>query len=85
MILKKKKEILFGRKKGVDIECNSEGVSRIQCNIFFDKNEQKWYMVDGVYGKPSRNGIWLLSTKQMWIESDIVFKTGFSTFKATII
>jgi len=78
-----KKEILLGRKNGIDIECLNEGVSRIQCTFYFE--DGRWYLIDGLHGKPSRNGMWLLVNKQTWIDNDMVFKTGFSTFKATLI
>jgi hypothetical protein len=78
-----KKQILLGRKKGNDIECMNEGISRIQCTFTFNNN--RWYLSDGGFEKPSRNGIWQLVCKQIWIEDEMVIKTGFSTFKATLI
>jgi len=78
-----KRDVLIGRRKGVDIECSNEGVSRVQCTFSFIC--RRWYLIDGQPGKPSRNGIWLLASKQTWIDDQMVIKTGYTTFKATLV
>jgi len=74
--------VKIGRSKDLDIVYKDDSISRFQCSFLFDNNT--WYVQDGVDDKKSTNGIWLLASKGIEIQNDMIIKTGNSTFKTSI-
>jgi len=74
-------KVRIGRNKSNEIFCNDDDVSRIQCTFVFD---QDWYVYDGTSEKASKNGLWMLATKEIPVENNMFIKTGNTTFRALI-
>jgi len=75
------KRVRVGRNKNLEIVCDEENVSRIQCTFVFDKT---WCIYDGTPEKQSRNGIWLLASKGIPIVNNMLIKSGNTTLQASL-
>ena len=87
--LKKNEEISFnsknfqsftiGRNKSCNYIYNDDRISKIQCTIFFN-GQQQWEIHDGIFliddVKKSSNGLWLLANKGIYLEQGMILKTG---------
>ena len=81
---KEKNSIFIGRSQKCNLVLNDEdGVSRVQFTLFYDKNNNEFYLYDGFYCdeekkiKSSTNGIWLLlNNNKILIKNEMIFKTG---------
>ena len=81
---KEKNSIFIGRSEKCNLVLNDEdGVSRVQFTLFYDKNNNEFYLYDGFYCdeekkiKSSTNGIWLLlNNNKILIKNEMIFKTG---------
>ena len=84
---KEKKIITIGRDKNSDIYIEDKLLSRKQCYIYYqvDDNIQgynKWFIVDGdLNGKKSTNDTWMYTFKDKLIYDQMVFKTNHNLFK----
>jgi len=87
--LKKNEEISFnsknfqsytiGRNKSCNYIYNDDRISKVQCTIFFN-GQQQWEIHDGIFliddVKKSSNGLWLLANKGIDLEQGMILKTG---------
>ena len=82
-----KKVIKFGRVNipGLDLEFNDENVSRCQCMIFYESENNNWWICDGDGKKPSSNGTWYLAEEYNTIEEGMIFRAGTTSFIAHLI
>lgn len=54
----KYKYVRIGRKKKIEIELKDNWFSRIHTSFEFDKDQQLWYLQDGIEDLKSTNGTW---------------------------
>ena len=84
---KDNKIIIIGRDKSSDICIEDKLLSRKQCYIYYQDNENlqgknKWFIVDGdINGKKSTNDTWMYTFKDNLIYDQMVFKTNHNLFK----
>ena len=56
----------IGRNEDCDIKLNFDKTySKYQCSINWDKQKKVWYISDGINGKFSKNGTWILIGKSI--------------------
>ena len=73
-----KKIIRIGRCKECDIILKGAAFSRIQCTLFFNEEDNSWYIKDGdgISGKESMNGTWLYINFPFQINFENKFRIG---------
>ena len=82
-----KKLIRIGRDKESDIFIDDKLLSRKQCYIYYqeeenNENKYKWFIKDGdISGKKSTNDTWMYSIKDTLIYDQMIFKTNHNLFK----
>ena len=85
-----KKIITIGRDKSSDIYIEDKLLSRKQCYIYYneDENEEEksnWFIKDGdINGKSSTNDTWMYTFKETLIYDQMVFKTNHNLFKCNL-
>jgi len=82
-----KKIITVGRDKSSDIFIEDKLLSRKQCYIFYEENEndegkKNWFIQDGdIKGKKSTNDTWIYSFKDTLIYDQMIIKANHNLFK----
>jgi pSer/pThr/pTyr-binding forkhead associated (FHA) protein len=85
-----KKLIRIGRDKESDIFIDDKLLSRKQCYIYYqedennenNENKYKWFIKDGdISGRKSTNDTWMYSIKDTLIYDQMIFKTNHNLFK----
>lgn len=73
-----KKIIRIGRCKECDIILKGAAFSRVQCTLFFNEEDESWYIQDGdgISGKGSMNGTWLYVNFPFQINYENQFRIG---------
>ena len=78
--------ILMGRTPDCDIKITDKLLSKVQCHIrvqFNDDNTFCWVLYDGgLQGKPSTNGTWLYINDDIQVYDGMVFKANQTIFNA---
>lgn len=54
----KYKVVRIGRTKKIELELPDNWFSRIHTSFKFDREQQTWYLQDGIDDKRSTNGTW---------------------------
>ena len=71
-----KEFIKIGRSKECDIILKGLAYSRIQTCLYYNEDENIWYIIDGFDGKKSMNGTWLFINFPLEINYDIKLRVG---------
>jgi len=79
------KSVFIGRTRHANVIFKDESVSRIQCSFTFDTFTNKWFIEDGQNENLSTNGTWILATRMMSFYDGLIFKSGNTTFQATLL
>jgi len=80
---KENKVVRIGRSKQSEVLYKDESVSRFQLSFVYDNG--KWFICDGVRDKISTNGLWKLASKKVAFHDHMIFKSGNTTFKVTLV
>jgi len=80
---KENKLVRVGRSKQAEVVYKDESVSRFQISFAFEGN--KWFICDGIKDKVSTNGLWMLASKKVAFNDGMVFKSGNTTFRVTMV
>jgi len=80
----------IGRSKDCNLIINSNGISRVQMTIKYNKERKEFYLYDGNINDEnneqifSKNGIWMLLNDKLKIENEMILKTGNIKMKCLI-
>ena len=78
--------VLIGRAASCAVHFPDKCLSRYQCSFVYDPQTQTWKLYDGLNScKPSSNGTWVLHKEGTELVSGLVFKSGSTVFKASIL
>jgi hypothetical protein len=79
-----KEFVTIGRSKECDIILKSLAFSRIQTTIYYNEEENMWYVQDGFNEKKSMNGTWLYINFPFEINNDIQLRIGNNLLELSI-
>lgn len=68
--------ILCGRTQECHIRINDKLLSKHQCNIRYDAEQDEWVLTDGLQHKQSTNGTWLYLNANTMLSTGMVFKAN---------
>lgn len=72
--------VTIGRDPKCSFHINNEKLSKIQCTIIYDFDNELWKLIDGTEKQNSRNGTWLLGNNSFAISNDLVVEILSSKF-----
>ncbi len=76
--------VLIGRSKSNTLTISNSSLSKKHCSLIFNKSEKVWEISDGVNGKSSLNGTWLVNTSSYEISALTIFKVGDASIKVNL-
>ena len=76
--------ITIGRNK-CKVNLDFSILSKKHCVLKFDKEEKVWIITDGIEGRPSTNGTWLLVTSKFELNDTTFIKIGENIIKVSTV